>query len=108
MLTEVYLQTTNPQTTLFKIYTCPKTWFSIFLHTILYTISINIIKYAFTRSPFSIITNIRIATLLFLIMTVGYAARYLRVQDIYRAHHKNQEKTRKHCDKAFITWFFLG
>ena len=108
MLTEVYLKTTNPQTTLFQIYTCPKTWFSILLHTILYAIFINIIKYAFTRNVFSMNTNIRITSLLFLIMTVGYTARYLRVQDIFKAHHKNQEKTREHCDKAMITYFFLA
>lgn len=108
MLTEVYLKTTNPQTTLSQIYSCPKTWFSIFLHTILYTLFLNMIKYAFTRTPLDINTNIRIITLLFLIMTIGYTARYWRVQDIYQAHFKNQEKTRKHCDRAFITWFFLG
>ena len=108
MLTDVYLATTNPQTNLLQIYTNPKTWFSIFLHTALYAVFINLIKYALTRNIFSPNTNARITILLFLIMTVGYTARYLRVQDIYKAHAKNQEKTREHCDKAFITWFFLG
>lgn len=108
MLTEVYLKTTDPKTTLLEIYTSYKTWFSIIFHTLIYSISLNIIKYSLTRKIFSLNTNIRISILLFIIMTIGYSARYLRVQDIYKANNKNEEKTRNHCDKAFITWFFLA
>ena len=108
IFTSAYLKSTCPKTKWTELYTNWKIWFAIVFHTFLYLAFINLVKYTFTNSIFNLNQNLKMAILLFVIMIVGYTARYLRVQDIYQGYHKDMTKTRNHCDKAFITWFYLA
>lgn len=107
MFTNIYLHTTNPNTPFIEIIN-KNTLLSILVHTLLYTLFFNLAHYTFTGRLLSFEINIRILATLLIIMSLGYIGRYLHVQEIYKAYHKDMQKTREHCDKRFITWFFLG
>lgn len=107
MFTNVYLHTTNPNTPLREIIN-RNTLLSILVHTLLYISFFNLANYTFTGRLLSFEINTRILILLLIIMTLGYIGRYYHVQEIYKAYQKDMQKTREHCDKMFITWFFSG
>jgi hypothetical protein len=41
-------------------------------------------------------------------MFFGFFARFFHVKEVYRAYHKNMEKTRTHLDKLYIGWIFIS
>ena len=111
MLTNIYLQTTNPNLKIQELFTTKLFYdilFSIFLHILIYTFFCNIIYYIFYGYILNYIINFRLIISLFIIMFFGYIGRVLYVKDIYYTYNKNINKTREHIDKFFISWIFLS
>ena len=107
MLTDLYLETTNPRLTLsefFSIRLLSKMSASVIFHTILYLVSLNIVSYVLFGNTLASDVNTRISVFLVLVMAFGFLARFYHVKEIYRY----EEKGKEHVDKAYITWFFLS
>jgi hypothetical protein len=110
MFTKLYLDTTNPKNTFTQMICQNKMplFVSVLLHTIIYSVFINLASYIFYNKMLSTDINIRLLIVLFIIMTLGYIGRYYHVKDIYNAYNKNIQKTREHLDKLYISWVFIA
>lgn len=110
MFTKLYLQTTNPEYSLTEVLknNSLSLGLSIFFHTIIYALFINLGFYIFYGRTLKTSIQMRLIGILAIIMSLGYIGRYFHVQDIYNAYDKDVFKTREHVDKFFISWVFLG
>jgi uncharacterized membrane protein len=111
MFTELYLQTTNPQTSLQQFFSpviFTMILFSTIFHTILYASTFNLASYIFYGKILSSAVNQRLILSLAIIMFLGFFARFLHVKEIYKAYNYNLEKTRAHLDRLYITWIFIS
>jgi len=111
MLTELYLQTTNPRlpfSSLFSMKTFTGIIVSVILHTIIYAFFFNLASFIFLGKLLSKSINIRLIISLLIIMFFGFFARFFHVKEIYKAYNYDMEKTRKHLDKLYIGWIFLS
>lgn len=111
MFTQLYLETTNPKLK-FQEMLKPSILFpmifSSILHTIMYCVFVNTINFIFTGKMISSLVNKRLFIALLIIMTLGFFGRLYRAKDIYKGYHYDLKKTRKHMDKAYITWCFIS
>jgi len=108
MFTDLYLKTTNPSLSymnLFKMF--PDILLSIVFHTILYCIALNAVNYIFLGKFINIIINTRIICALIIIMIIGFISRLWHSKEIYKTYN-DLDKTKKHMDQAYITWYFLS
>lgn len=110
MFTKLYLDSTNPKLTLSQLFieNALPLFISVIFHTVVYFSFLNIVSHIFYGSFLSQRINIKIAITLFIIMFVGYIARFYHVKDIYNAYQHDMEKTRNHLDKLYITWLFIA
>jgi len=110
MLTELYLNTTDPNITLTQLLreNIGMMIVSILYHTIIYTVTFNLASFIFFGKFLSQKINVRLISSFLVIMIFGYVGRHYQVKDIYNAYNKNMEKARAHIDKFFITWIFIG
>uniref|UniRef100_A0A6C0DAC1 Uncharacterized protein n=1 Tax=viral metagenome TaxID=1070528 RepID=A0A6C0DAC1_9ZZZZ len=111
MFTKLFLQTTNPNLSLHELFSANMTTqilISDIFHTIIYTSFFNLANYIFFGKILSNTINTRLIISLFIIMLVGYYARFFHVKDIYNAYNRNLEKTRNHTDKLYISWLFIA
>jgi hypothetical protein len=111
MFTELYLQTTNPKTSLREFFS-PDIFtmivFSTLFHTILYASTFNLASYIFYGKILSSAVNQRLILSLLVIMFLGFFARFFHVKEIYKAYNYNEKQTRDHLDKLYITWIFIS
>jgi hypothetical protein len=111
MFTEVYLRTTDPDFKLIQFLE-PRLFFmtllSIITHAIVYICFINLVYYCFTNRFCSSKTNVRLFSILGLIMFPGYIGRVLHIKDVYKAYHYDKEKTRIHVNQHYNSWIFIG
>jgi hypothetical protein len=108
MFTDLYLKTINPSLTyteLFKLF--PDILLTVLFHTVLYTASFNAVHYIFLGNFINSIINTKIIIALIIIMITGFVARLWHAKEIYNAY-KDLEKTKKHLDKTYLTWYFLS
>ena len=108
MFTDLYLKTTNPNLSylnLFKMF--PDILLTIVCHTVIYTIAFNAINYIFLSKYIDLIINTRIICALIIIMIFGFIGRLWHSKEIYNTYN-DLEKTKKHVDQAYITWYFLS
>ena len=108
MLTDLYLKTTNPLLSylnLFKMF--PDILLSILLHTIIYSASLNAVNYIFLGKFINIIINTRIICALIIVMIISFIARLWHSKEIYKTYN-DLDKTKKHVDQAYVTWYFLS
>jgi hypothetical protein len=110
MFTKLYLDTTNPKSSISQLFTqnAFSLFISIVLHTIVYSLFFNLASFIFYGSVLSSKINRRLIISLLIIMTFGYIARFYHVKDIYNAYDKDMEKTRNHLDKLYISWIFVA
>jgi hypothetical protein len=111
MLTELYLQTTNPKLTLGQFFSAgilSGIFASAIFHAIVYAGTLNLTSYVFLGNPLSLAVNTRLFVALLVIMSFGYLARFFHVKDIYRAYNQDEEATREHLDKLYIGWIFIA
>lgn len=111
MLTELYLQTTNPKLTLGQFFSASilsGVFASAVFHAIIYSAFLNAANYVFLGTPLGLAVNARLFVMLLIIMSVGYLARFFHVKDIYRAYNRDEEATRKHLNKLYISWIFIA
>lgn len=110
MFTKLYINTTNPQHSLTDVLknNYHALLLSIIFHTFIYILFINLFFFIFYGRTLKSSIQIRLIIVLLIIMSLGYIARHLHVQDIYKAYDKDVFKTREHIDKFFISWVFLG
>jgi hypothetical protein len=110
MFTELYLNTTNPKTSLLQMMqqNIVPIIISVLFHTLVYAAAANIASYIFTGKYLSVGINTRLLTILLFIMFFGYIGRYYHVQDVYNAYAENMEKTRNHLDRLYIGWIFIA
>ena len=110
MFTQLYLQTTDPRTCMYNVLqeNAGKIALSVIFHTVLYAVFFNLVSFIFQGKVLSSVINIRLFIILLVIMTLGNIARMHHVREIYHAYGENLEKAKKHIDKFFISWLFLG
>jgi hypothetical protein len=109
MATELYLQTTDPKLEFGQLLSLtPKIIVSDLFHTAVYAGAINLASHVFFGRTLSSRQNIRLIVALFVIMFIGYFARFYHVRDIYRAYNGDVEKTRRHLDTLYIGWIFVA
>ena len=111
MFTKLYLDTTNPKNSLYKLLE-PKIFIpiliSILFHTFIYVSFFNLVSYIFTGRILSNIVNKRLTITLLLIMFFGFIGRFIHVKDVYKAYNGDMTKTRNHLDKLYISWIFIS
>ena len=110
MFTKLYLDTTNPEFSLYDIIyqnSFPLT-VSILFHTVVYVLFVNMCYYIFFGRLLSMKINNRLVIILLVLMTAGYIGRYYHVKDIYNAYDKDMKTTRNHLDKLYISWIFIA
>jgi hypothetical protein len=111
MFAKLYLDSTNPELTLYELYQ-PKIFYpmiiSIIFHTTIYVIFCNMVSWIFFNKSLSKEINHKLILCLLFIMFFGFIGRFYNVKDIYKAYGGNMEKTRNHLDKQYITWIFLS
>jgi hypothetical protein len=110
MFTKLYLDSTNPKTTISQLFrdNSLQMVISVIVHTIIYALFLNMVYYIFYGSFLSMKINIRLVIALLIIMSLGYIARFYHVKDIYNAYHNDLERTRNHLDKLYISWIFIA
>ena len=109
MATELYLQTTDPKLEFGQLLSLtPKILVSDLFHTAVYAGAINLTSHVFFGRTLSSRQNIRLIVALFVIMFIGYFARFYHVRDIYRAYNGDVEKTRRHLDTLYVGWIFVA
>ena len=111
MFTELYLKTTNPEFRLVD-FTKPDVLFPIIIsaivHAIVYLIFINLGYFIFMNRFLSNSMNLRVFSILILIIFVGYIGRVLHVKEIYKAYGHKHEKAMKHVNHHYNSWIFIG
>ena len=110
MFTTLYLDTTNPEFSLYDII-YQNTYsliISILFHTVVYILFVNMCYYIFFGRLLSMKINNRLLIILIILMTTGYVGRYYHVKDIYNAYNKDMKATRNHLDKLYISWIFIA
>jgi large-conductance mechanosensitive channel len=85
----------------------PDILLSIVFHTIFYCIGLNAVNYIFLGKFINIIINTRIICALIIIMIIGFISRLWHSKEIYKTYN-DLDKTKKHMDQAYITWYFLS
>jgi len=111
MFTELYLRTTDPD---FRVvqFLEPRVFFmtvlSIALHTVAYVLSVNLIYYCFTNRFLDTTINMRLISVLIVIMFAGYICRVLHIKDVYSGYKYDKEKTRIHVNQHYNSWIFIG
>jgi uncharacterized membrane protein (DUF485 family) len=110
MFTDLYFKTTDPKMGFsdFVKENLRGISLSILFHTLIYVLFLNLVSFIFLNKPLTLKINVKLVISLFIIMILGYIARFYQVKDIYQRYENNLEQTRKHIDKAYITWVFLG
>ena len=110
MFTDLYFKTTDPKMCFprFIKENLGGITLSILFHTLVYVLFLNLVSYIFLNKPLTTKINIKLVISLFVIMILGYIARFYQVKDIYAKYNKDLEQTRKHTDKSYVTWVFLG
>jgi hypothetical protein len=111
MFTKLYLYTTNPNILISEFFTPNifiKIVISILVHTIIYTLFLNLGSFIFTNKLLDENINIKIIISLILIMFFGFIARYYHVKDIFKAYNGDMIQTRNHLDKLYISWIFIS
>jgi hypothetical protein len=110
MFTKLYLDTTNPELSLYDIIyqNSYALIVSILFHTIVYVLFVNMCYYIFFGRLLSMKINNRLVIILLVLMTVGYIGRYYHVKDIYNAYNKDMNASRNHLDKLYISWIFIA
>ena len=111
MLTDLYLQTTNPKLDfgeLFNANIFPQIVASVLFHTLVYSLLLNLASYTFFGKLLSYAVNIRLVSALLVVMFFGFFARFYHVKEIYKAYKGDMTKTRAHLDKLYIGWIFLS
>jgi len=111
MFTDLYLTTTNPNikiNELFRSKIIIQIVLSAFFHTIVYASLLNLTNYIFVGKILSKLINFRLICSLFIIMTLGFFARFFHVKEIYKSYNYDLEKTRNHLDKLYIGWIFIS
>ena len=110
MFTDLYFKTTDPQMgfSVFVKENLRGISLSIIFHTVIYVLFLNLVSYIFFFFFLTLKINVNFVIILFVIMILGYIARFYQVKEIYQIYANDLEKTRKHVDKAYVTWVFLG
>uniref|UniRef100_A0A6C0E4H1 Uncharacterized protein n=1 Tax=viral metagenome TaxID=1070528 RepID=A0A6C0E4H1_9ZZZZ len=111
MFTKLYLETTNPKLSFYQLFDANIFFvmiFSIVLHTIIYSLFVNMVSWIFFGKILSKQINKRLLLALILIMFFGFISRFIRVKEIYKAYNGNMEKTRNHTDHSYISWIFIS
>ena len=110
MFTDLYLRTTDPETTLTKMMSenIVSILTSGLFHILIYVIFVNVISFIFSARWLSLQVNLRLIAVLVFLMFFGYIARYYHVKEIYKAYGNNKEKTRAHLDRLYIGWIFIA
>jgi hypothetical protein len=110
MFTDLYFKTTDPKMGFsdFVKENLRGISLSILFHTLIYVLFLNLVSFIFLNKPLTLKINVKLVISLFIIMILGYIARFYQVKDIYQRYENNLEQTRKHIDKAYVTWVFLG
>jgi len=110
MFTDLYFKTTDPKMGFsdFVKENLRGISLSILFHTLIYVLFLNLVSFIFFNKPLTLKINVKLVISLFIIMILGYIARFYQVKDIYQRYENNLEQTRKHIDKAYVTWVFLG
>lgn len=110
MFTDLYFKTTDPKMGFsdFLKENLRGISLSILFHTLIYVLFLNLVSFIFLNKPLTLKINVKLVISLFIIMILGYIARFYQVKDIYQRYENNLEQTRKHIDKAYVTWVFLG
>lgn len=68
---------------------------SVIFHTFVYSSVLNLASFIFSGKLLSTEVNVRLITILFMIMCIGYIGRIRDVKDIYHAYGENIEKGEK-------------
>lgn len=111
MFTDLYLRTTDPD---FRVvqFLEPSVFFmmglSIALHAFTYVLSVNLLYYCFTGRFLNTRINLRLISVLVVIMFAGYIGRVLHIKDVYSAYNDDKEKTRIHVNQHYNSWIFIG
>ena len=110
MFTKLYLDTTNPEFSLYDIVhqNGHALIASILFHTVVYVLFVNMCYHIFFGRLLSMKINNRLAMTLLLLMTAGYVGRHYHVKDVYSAYDKDMKTTRNHLDKLYISWIFIA
>ena len=111
MSTKLFLETTNPKLTCNEVVSKNlifSIFISIILNTTVYTIILNLASYVFLGRILSNIINIRLITVLIIIMIFGYIGRNMHSKEVYRAFHGDEKKTREFLNQHYNSWIFLG
>jgi len=111
MLTDLYLQTTNPKLSMAELLDAKmlsKIVLSVLFHTTVYVVFLNLVSYVFLGKTLSSAVNTRAIVCLVIIMFFGFFARFYHVKEIYGAYGGDLAKTRAHLDKLYIGWIFLS
>ena len=111
MSTKLFLETTNPKLTWNEVVKKNLIFYiflSIILNTTVYTIILNLASYVFLGRILSNTINIRLITVLIIIMIFGYIGRNMHAKEVYRAFHGGEKKTRKFLNQHYNSWIFIG
>lgn len=111
MSTKLFLETTNPKLTCKDIINKNLIFYiflSIILNTTVYTIILNLASYVFLGKILSNTINIRLISVLVIIMIFGYIGRNMHAKEVYRAFHGDEKKTREFLNQHYNSWIFMG
>jgi len=111
MLTQLFLLTTNPKTKItdllnFKNLTI--ILFSVFIHTFIYILFINLFFFVFYNKICNYKINSKLFILFISIMFFGYFARLIHSKEVYRSFNYDIYETKNYLNTHYNTWFFLG
>ena len=111
MFTKLYLDTTNPKLGFYQLFS-PEIFIplviSVVVHTIIYTLFVNVVSWVFFGKVLSKMINARLLLFLIPVMFFGFFARFFHVKEIYNSYQGNMEKTRNHLDKLYVSWIFIS
>lgn len=111
MFTELYLRTTDPDFRLLQFLE-PRVFcmavLSIALHAAAYVFFVNLMYYCFTGRFLNTKINMRLISVLVVIMFAGYIGRVLHIKDVYSGYNYDKEKTRIHVNQHYNSWIFIG
>ena len=111
MLTNLYIQTTNPKMKfgeLFGMKIFTSILLSVVFHTFIYMAFLNLGSFIFFGQFLSNPINFRLFFSFIFILFFGFFARFFHVKEIYRAYHYDIHKTTQHLNTLYIGWIFLS
>jgi len=113
LITNVYFETTNPQTSYNRIISID-VFSSIIFHLIFYILIMYTLSYLF-NIKINKKTYVKVTIFLFIIMTLGYFGRLSRSKSIYnyfinKGHSEKEsvEMTMNKLHTGYFTFYFLG